>query len=219
MFFYYISQKITIWKISHFFEDPFRTTLSYKAAHKVVLVWVSNCEVLKESRMVLKNSIFWDIVAYSPLKNQPKFQSKTSPSSSGSKNKPSKKPDLLDLVSRFSVLAYFSTLKMEGTPCSETSIDSQCITRSYSLEDRTLHNNRCENLKSYWYYWRQKIMKGWRNVMTFKFCYMKICLGLLVQRGFTGINTQNNTGTRGYVSLFPFRIREIEYKSQIAIKE
>lgn len=59
MLFYYIPQKNHHIKIfTFFFEDPFRATLNYKAAYKVVLVWVSDCEVLKETSLVLKNSIF-----------------------------------------------------------------------------------------------------------------------------------------------------------------
>jgi hypothetical protein len=43
----------------------------------------------------------------------------------------------------------FWTLKMEATCSSETSVDSQRTTLHYIPEDRTLHNHRCENLKSY----------------------------------------------------------------------
>jgi hypothetical protein len=43
----------------------------------------------------------------------------------------------------------FSTLKMEAICSSETSVDIQWTTRRYIPEDCTLHNNRCENLKSY----------------------------------------------------------------------
>jgi hypothetical protein len=38
---------------------------------------------------------------------------------------------------------------MEATYFSETSVDFQRITRRYIPEDRTLHNHRCENLRSY----------------------------------------------------------------------
>jgi hypothetical protein len=38
---------------------------------------------------------------------------------------------------------------MEAICSSETSVDTQRTTRSYIPEDGTLHNNRCENLKSY----------------------------------------------------------------------
>jgi hypothetical protein len=38
---------------------------------------------------------------------------------------------------------------MEPICWSETSVDTQRTTRRYIPEDGTLHNNRCENLKSY----------------------------------------------------------------------
>jgi hypothetical protein len=42
-----------------------------------------------------------------------------------------------------------STLKMESICSSETSVDIQRTTRRHIPEDGTLHNHRCENLKSY----------------------------------------------------------------------
>jgi hypothetical protein len=45
--------------------------------------------------------------------------------------------------------AYFWTLKMEATRSSETSVGSQRTTRRYIPEDDTLHNHRCDNLKSF----------------------------------------------------------------------
>jgi hypothetical protein len=38
---------------------------------------------------------------------------------------------------------------MEAICSSETSVDFQRVTRRYIPEDSTLHNHRCENLKSY----------------------------------------------------------------------
>jgi hypothetical protein len=38
---------------------------------------------------------------------------------------------------------------MEATCSSETWVDTQRTTRRYIPEDGTLHNHRCENLKSY----------------------------------------------------------------------
>jgi hypothetical protein len=46
-----------------------------------------------------------------------------------------------------SCLTYSSTLKMEVTCSSDTSVDLQRTTRRYIPEDWTLHNHRCENLK------------------------------------------------------------------------
>jgi hypothetical protein len=48
-----------------------------------------------------------------------------------------------------SYLAYYSTLEMEATCSSETSVTFQRNTRRCITEDKTLHNHRCENLKSY----------------------------------------------------------------------
>jgi hypothetical protein len=45
--------------------------------------------------------------------------------------------------------AYSSTMKMEAMCSSETSVDFQRAIRRYIPKDRTLHNHRCENLKSY----------------------------------------------------------------------
>jgi hypothetical protein len=45
--------------------------------------------------------------------------------------------------------AYPSTLKMETICSSETSVYCQRTTRRYISVDATVHNRRCENLKSY----------------------------------------------------------------------
>jgi hypothetical protein len=60
--------------------------------------------------------------------------------------------------------AHSSTLKMEAICSSETSGNFQRATRCYIPEERTLHNHRCENLKSlttsfiniHWALWRKK---------------------------------------------------------------
>jgi hypothetical protein len=41
------------------------------------------------------------------------------------------------------------TLKMEEACPYNTAVDYQRTTQRYIPEDRTLHNHRCENLKSY----------------------------------------------------------------------
>jgi hypothetical protein len=46
-------------------------------------------------------------------------------------------------------LACSSTLKMEAILSSKISVDFLRSTMPYILEDRTLHNHRCENSKSY----------------------------------------------------------------------
>jgi hypothetical protein len=63
-----------------------------------------------------------------------------SPPSSGPKNKPSKKPDLLaTCFTLVSCLAYSSTLTMEAICSSETSVDFQRTARRYISKDRTLY--------------------------------------------------------------------------------
>jgi hypothetical protein len=52
-------------------------------------------------------------------------------------------------IALVSCLVYSSTLKMEATCSSETSVDLQWTTRRYIPEDRTLYNHRCESLKPY----------------------------------------------------------------------
>jgi hypothetical protein len=47
------------------------------------------------------------------------------------------------------IACWKSTNISEATCSSETSVNFQRTTRRYILEDRTLHNHRCENLKSY----------------------------------------------------------------------
>jgi hypothetical protein len=42
-----------------------------------------------------------------------------------------------------------STLKMEAICSFETSVETQRTTRRHIPEDDTLHNHRCENLRSY----------------------------------------------------------------------
>jgi hypothetical protein len=47
------------------------------------------------------------------------------------------------------LLKFSSNLKMEAICSSETSVESQQTTRRHIPEEDTLHNHRCENLKSY----------------------------------------------------------------------
>jgi hypothetical protein len=88
----------------------------------------------------MKSSIFWDITLYSSAKVIRRFGG-TSPPSSGLKIKPNNKP----AWSRKQA----ALLKLEATGSSETSVDFHQTTRRYIPQARTLHNYRCENLKSY----------------------------------------------------------------------
>jgi hypothetical protein len=49
----------------------------------------------------------------------------------------------------FLLKLFSSTLKMEAICSSETSFATQQTTRRHFPEDNTLHNHRCEDLKSY----------------------------------------------------------------------
>jgi hypothetical protein len=73
--------------------------------------------------VLMKNIIFWDVTPCSLLR--------------------------CHLVTWWFLLKCSSTLKMEAICSSETSVASQQTTRSHIPEDDTLHNHRCENLKSY----------------------------------------------------------------------
>jgi hypothetical protein len=52
-------------------------------------------------------------------------------------------------VKQVSCLAYSSTLNLEATYFTKTSAGFQQTTWCYIPEDRTLHDNHCENLKSF----------------------------------------------------------------------
>jgi hypothetical protein len=54
-----------------------------------------------------------------------------------------------NITSSVSCFAYYSTLKMEGQCSSETTVDLQRTIRREIPDERTLHNHRYENLKSY----------------------------------------------------------------------
>jgi hypothetical protein len=47
------------------------------------------------------------------------------------------------------LLRWYSALETEAICSPETSVDFQWTTLRYIAEDITLHNHRCENLKSY----------------------------------------------------------------------
>jgi hypothetical protein len=86
----------------------------------------------------MKITVFWDVPARSPVDYTDILEKHTTFIFSK------------HLLARwFLVELIFSTLKMEVTCSSETSVDTQRTTRRYIPEDGTLHNHRCENLKSY----------------------------------------------------------------------
>jgi hypothetical protein len=82
-------------------------------------IYFVGCEVL--TTVVVKSCIFWDIMLCIPL-------NETSPKAGS---------PAFRLVS---CVAYSSTLKMEATCSSETSVDFQQTTQCYIPEDRALHD-------------------------------------------------------------------------------
>jgi uncharacterized membrane protein YciS (DUF1049 family) len=68
------------------------------------------------------------------------------------------------------LLSLFFTLKMEAIFSSETSVDFHQTTRRYIPEDGTLHNHRCDNLKSY-----MKISGMWLRVVWYKYTVWAEC--------------------------------------------
>jgi hypothetical protein len=87
----------------------------------------------------LKSTMFRDITPCSPLKVNRHFGGTYYYA----------EPCLSPAFGLVSCSAYSSTLKMEAICTSDTSVDFQRTTRHCIPEDSTVHNHRCENLKSY----------------------------------------------------------------------
>jgi hypothetical protein len=64
----------------------------------------------------------------------------------------------------------FPTVERGATYSSETSVDFQRTTRRYFLEERTLHNHRCENLKPY------RFNSSFESGQYTKFVAVKLCI-------------------------------------------
>jgi hypothetical protein len=91
----------------------------------------------------MKNAVFWNTTLCTPLKVNRRF---------GQTYRLHFQGQGLCLPPAFTLVscsAYSSTLKMEAICSCETSVDFQRNTRRYIPKDSTLHNHRCENLKSY----------------------------------------------------------------------
>jgi hypothetical protein len=104
----------------------------------------------------INSTIFCDITLCSPLSVNRRFGGTYRLHLQVRKKKLSKKPawkkpcSACHLLSRWFLAQFiFSILKMEAICSSDTSVGTQRTTRRYIPEDSTLHNHRCENLKSY----------------------------------------------------------------------
>jgi hypothetical protein len=96
------------------------------------------------------STFFWDITPCSPLKVNLRFGRTYRFHLQGqriSQGRNQRERRWLCLTVYCST--YSSNLKMEAKFSSETSVDFQRTTRHYTPEHITLHNHRCENLKSY----------------------------------------------------------------------
>jgi hypothetical protein len=94
----------------------------------------------------MKKSVLRDITPCSPLKMNRRY--------GGTyrlhlQNRRTSKAVFATCFMLVSFLAYSSILRMVATCTSEMSDDCQCTTLHYTLEDRTRHNDGCENLRSY----------------------------------------------------------------------
>jgi hypothetical protein len=107
------------------------THLTYKGGQWRIL---ANTIMNEEEYRLLGYNAMWFV------ESQPTFRRSMLLPSSGSKNKPSKKPVFASHFMLVSCLVYFSTLKMEATCFSGKSVHFQWTTRRYIPEDKTLHN-------------------------------------------------------------------------------
>jgi hypothetical protein len=100
----------------------------------------------------MKSPVFWDIMRYSPLKVNRRLGEIYRLHLQGRISRARYQPE-----SRFQseisfTLVYcwtYSALNVDAIYSSETSVDFQPTRRHYIPKDSTLHNHRCENLKSY----------------------------------------------------------------------
>jgi hypothetical protein len=104
--------------------------------------------------MLTESTVSWDITACSLLKVNRRFGGTLCIHLQGRISREwyqlvSRWLDLPPALTLVSFLAYFSSIKMEAICSSETSVEFQQTTRRCIPVDRTVHNNRCENLKSY----------------------------------------------------------------------
>jgi hypothetical protein len=108
----------------------------------------------------LEGSMFWNVTPCRPLKVNWRFGEICRFHLQG-------RPLISTCFTLIYCLAYNLTLKMNAKYSSEMSVEFQQTTWRYIPEDRTLHNHRCENLKSYIirFYCQQTVQtKIWSNI-------------------------------------------------------
>jgi hypothetical protein len=135
--------------------------------------------------------------------------------SSGPMNKPRKKPAWNKILMLVSCLAYTSSLKIEATHSSKTSVDFWRNKWSYISEDRTLYNHRYENLKSYtlfaWIFY---------DLLNTEFNHCRIRHGIKgvysEDRGSRFLRNIGNHLVRGYTVWKP---RRSQYKFPLLLRE
>jgi hypothetical protein len=94
--------------------------------------------------VVMKSIIFWDMTPCSPLSFNRRFGGTYCLHLQGRRWH-----SACQLLARWFAEPISSTLKKEAICSSETSVETQRTTRRHISEGDTLHNHRCENLKSY----------------------------------------------------------------------
>jgi hypothetical protein len=124
-----------------------RNVCKHLPSHRALRLFIAIAiRRLRQLRRVCQQSPIWRLLGYSIAKSvegQPTFRMNMSPPLEGRRISQARQCFLL-----VSCLAYSSTLNMRATCSSETSVDLQRTARRYILEDTTLHNHRCEKLKS-----------------------------------------------------------------------
>jgi hypothetical protein len=100
--------------------------------------------------VVMKSIIFWDMTPCSPLSFNQRSGGTYRLYLQRRKNRFSNVgfEVFTAVVMKSSAEPIYLALKMEAIFSSETSVDTQRTTRRYIPEDNTLHNYRCENLRS-----------------------------------------------------------------------
>jgi hypothetical protein len=135
-------ENVDQWIMALSFCGLFYGGVSHETVERRMVGWIgkdfhgSGCGAIEIFRN-LKSIIFWDMTPCSLL----------------SSNRRLGGTYRLHLQDRRTLLVLAkiisSTLKMEAIYSSETSVATQQTTRRLIPEDDTLHNHRCENLKSY----------------------------------------------------------------------